>query len=668
MASNTFQPQVADINSAVTPTEGVADTAGVELFTDVAQAATSAGFAFTGEQELSDLNDKFEKIAKARVTGGVNSTKLQVQARSLLSEAKANSPWIKKKADDLFKTKFGGGGTGSGGIFAATPEEKAEQQFIEDSKEKQLQLGLPSIEDGAKVMQMEARAEQTKKLAESQKQQRQVNGDSFFANTQSQLNINSVKVSSAIQRGVQLGGGSINSDGIRSINLAVDQMELQLKQELNSQVKDSETGQLLIDRASYDSNLEEIEDWVVNTKAQVKDQSYTKILDDTNLELGAEMLHTVNTQYRAVKELHLAAGTEGVKAFFQAVQAGDGPIRQLLIQMNPEIKGMFKEPGSVHEAAITGFNKVLFPNPFNRENSNIPFKEGMLTQQESLALGSVLNDPVSAPMLPAFLGKVATESQGGKAYNNMIFFNPDSTKMAWGEKFKSWAIANPRDGVTFLDKTLDGLKKAYQSAYIAETGSAPKSFEIKSGRAQEVVRTGKGSTASRVKRGKPGAPRPVVDGEGITDTTSKMLFNTYNVFRNNPSYLKEFGGRFGNPDMTAEAATQLSILGEEKPETFTRDDLAFMLTSGQVTQDDIDFLAAQGQVIETGAPQGQSQTPSPSNGPDALALPEQVEVEAARASQEEIAKFQKALRKAKTAEEKSEVFAAFEDGAFKLAQ
>ena len=106
--ADVFQPQVAQVNSAVTPEQGVPKQSAVELFADVAEVATQAAFSFTGQQELTDLGRKFDSITQARQAGG-NSTTLQVKARADLDAAKANSPWISKQADKLFADTFGGG-------------------------------------------------------------------------------------------------------------------------------------------------------------------------------------------------------------------------------------------------------------------------------------------------------------------------------------------------------------------------------------------------------------------------------------------------------------------------------------------------------------------------------------------------------------------------------
>ena len=230
MTGNEFQPEVGMANSAVTPTEGVVNTAAVDLFSAVAQTATNATFSYTGQQELSDLNNKFDRIIQARQQGG-NSSTLQVKARADLDTARANAPWITKEADKLFKEKFGGGS--STGAFAATPEEKAQNDYLQKVEEVRLTRGLSSPEEAQKRIALDENAKSAKIQADAQKEARTYNGDLVFSNTQAQLINSTTKFMDAINRANVQGGGSIKSDGIRSFNLTIDQEGQRLRQELN---------------------------------------------------------------------------------------------------------------------------------------------------------------------------------------------------------------------------------------------------------------------------------------------------------------------------------------------------------------------------------------------------------------------------------------------------
>lgn len=125
MANNIFNPDIGQVNSAVTP-QGAVDRSGmVNVFAEVAQKATEATFAYTGQKELEGLKSKFDKLAQARKQG-VSSSVLQAKARGLLDEAKANSPWVAAEADKIFKTTFGGT------AFEKTPQEKAQEAYAQE--------------------------------------------------------------------------------------------------------------------------------------------------------------------------------------------------------------------------------------------------------------------------------------------------------------------------------------------------------------------------------------------------------------------------------------------------------------------------------------------------------------------------------------------------------
>ena len=110
------------------------------------------------EQVLLDIHTdkKFDKIAQARKQGG-NSSALQAKARAALDEAKANTPWMAGKADEIFRSTFGGGGSGT---FAKTAEEKAQEAYTQRVTEHALTLGV-SNEEAAKRIAMAENAEQS---------------------------------------------------------------------------------------------------------------------------------------------------------------------------------------------------------------------------------------------------------------------------------------------------------------------------------------------------------------------------------------------------------------------------------------------------------------------------------------------------------------------------
>ena len=559
MAGNIFQPQVAQVNSAVTPTEGVADTSAVDLFADVAKVATEATFSFTGQQELSDLNKKFDRVVQARQQGG-NSSSLQVRARADLDIARANSPWIAKEAEKLFREKFSGGGSGA---FEATPQEKAKEKHLQDVEEKRLAWGLSTTEEAQKRISLDENAKSAKIQADAQKDVREYNGDLVFSNTQTQLTNNSIKFMDGINRAMVQGGGTLGQDAVRSFNLTIDQQVVQLKQQLNSQTRDQETGHLLTSKASLEDNLKEIEDWAGDTKAMVADSAYMKVIQDLNTEQTAEINLIATSKYRTLKILAASGGQEAVGAYLKAAARPEGAAKQLLIGANPIAKDMFKQSGSFNQASADGVDKILLPTPANI----------FLSEPEALATGTVLNDPANAKVLTTTVESVATDDNAAEPFKSMIKKNTDSSAILWGQAFKSWSFANKAKGETVLTHGVDALKTSFLSAFVSDNNSLPTDFNIKD-QTNTIRRKTKGGFQD-VNTGRKGSFKPnVVVGQGITRESGKILSNMLSVFINNPEYAKKVGGELGMPDASPQELVRAVVLGApeeplEKPKAKT---------------------------------------------------------------------------------------------------
>ena len=522
------------------------------MFSDVAQAATEATFSYTGQKELSELNSKFDKIIQARESGKGASI-LQVRAREDLNAAKANSPWVAEQADKLFREKFSGGG--STGIFKATPQEKAASDHLELVEETRLKLGLSTGEEAQKRISLDENAKSAKLQAEAQKQVRNYNGELVFSNTQAQLNSQSIKMMDAMNRIMKTSGGTLSNDAVRDVTMTVDQTALQLKQELNTQTRDERTGHILIDKAGYDANLKEIEDWAAQTKAVAADSSYLKIIQDLNTEQSAEINYVATNKYRTLKELGAAGGQAAVNAYLVAARTKEGAAKQLLIGANPIAKDMFKQGGSFNQASSDGLDKIILPTPASLN----------MSQQEAMATGTVLNDPKNAKLLISTVDKVSTEPEAVEPFKSMIKQNPDSSAVMWSQQFKSWAYQNKPKAQTVMDSGMDALKKAFLSAYVSDTNKLPTDFEIKdSVREMETVRT-KGGRKEVPARGKGSFRRNVVVGEGVTKETGKILSNMLGILVQNPEYAKKVASDLGTPDATPQQLVRSVVLGNAAP-------------------------------------------------------------------------------------------------------
>ncbi len=544
--SNLFDPEIGVVNSSVTPSQPVNTSGNVQLFADVLNVATEASFAYAGGKELDNLKKKFGNIAQARAQGGKSSA-LQAKARAALDEAKANSPWIASKADSLFQSTFGGGG--SSGTFSKTPQEKAEEAYQADVAEKSLRLGVP-MEEAAKRISMEENASSAKALADSQKDVREYNGELVFANTQVQINNNTVKLMDAAKRAMTNGGGTLSLDDKRSLDFTIDATVAQLKGELASQVRDPNTGHLLIGKDEYDESLAEIEDWAKNSKQLVGDSSYLKVIQDVNTASKAEAQVIAAKNYPTLTALNTAGGQALVQTYLQALDMPEGQAKQILISSNPVLKQAFKQQGSFKQAAMTGVDKLIVPSDdaFN------------MTENEAYATGTVLNDPRNAKLAEGVLDNVASKMGNAfTAFTQMFSKNPDAANMVKTPSYKAWAQANSAKAERVNEGVMGGLKKGFLSTYAGDTGSLPTDFTI--GAAPKPT--------SKLASSKQRAPNPnTISGEGLTKESAIFLRNMLSVYTYNPKELEKARKDSGVPDLTPQEAVPYFVL-DKLPERFS---------------------------------------------------------------------------------------------------
>ena len=539
MAGNLFSPELGTVNSSVTPAAPVNKSANVQLFADVLNVATEASFAYAGQQELDSLKKKFSNIAQARKIGKEKASTLQYKARAALDEAKANSPWIAKKADSLFQTSFGGG---SGGVFEKTPQEKAEEAYQADVSEKAIRLGV-SNEEAAKRIAMEENAASAKVLADSQKDVREYNGELVFSNTQVQVNNKSVQLMDAAKRAMKNGGGTISLDDKRSLEFTIDATVAQLKGELASQVRDPNSGHLLIGKTEYDDSLTEIEEWATTSKQLIGDNSYLKVMQEVNSSDQAEIQALATKDYRLIKVLNEAGGQAAVQDFINAVNRPEGASKQLLINSNPILKQAFKQQGSFNQAAKTSLDKVMVP-------SDTAFN---LVENEAYALGTVLNDPRNSKVAQTVVEKAATEPQAQKVVEQMVQKNPDSAAIVWSDRYKAWAQANEGKAKRVNETALSGLKKGFLSTYAADNQALPTDFSIGSAPAP----------TSKLASSKQRAPKPnTITGDGMTAESAAFLRNMLAVYSFNPKELEKVRSESGVSDMTPQEAVPFFVLGK----------------------------------------------------------------------------------------------------------
>ena len=540
-----FQPQVAQINSAVTPQEGVADTSAVDLFTDVAKAATQATFSFTGQQELSDLRGKFDRIVQARQAGG-SSSALQAKARASLDEARASTPWAAAEAEKMFRDTFSGGSTS--GAFSATPQEKQaakdEAELVSFSSKRNI-----SVQEGAKRMSILKNSQDAKIQADAQKVAREYNGELVLESTRSQLVGHSISLMDNTLRVMEAGTGTLSVEQQRTFNLEVDRTGQQLLLELNKQTIDEKTGHLLLSSDERRDAMDEIDGWVANSKNMIKDHSTLSVIGATNSERTAEIQHMVLKEQPFITYLNAAGGQALVGAFIEVAKRPEGTAKQLLIKNNPFLKKLFAQKGSFKEAALSGYKKISLPTP------GVKVSEG-----EAFAAGAILNDPASPTLIAAALEAVSTQTESVEPYKKIIQKNPDSSAMLWSSAFKSWFSTEPAKAKKVLTHGIDALKTSFLSAYVSENGKAPSNFELRIGEVRGSTESAKAGSGLFSAGGTKSLPSNRVVGEGVSYESASILFNMQKVYAANPAQLDAVSKQAGEP-LTAAQAVRYTVLG-----------------------------------------------------------------------------------------------------------
>lgn len=543
MANNIFNPELGQVGSAVTP-QGAVDRSGmVNVFAEVAQKATEATFAYTGQKELEGLKSKFDKLVKAR-NQGENSSVLQAKARGLLNEVKANSPWVADEADKLFNATLGDP------TFEKTPQEKAQEAYAQERSQLALRLNITEAEAEKRIALAED-AKQTKLLADAQKETRQYNGEVVFGNVQTQLTNNSIQFMDAIKLGMTNNGGSLSIHDKRSLNLTAKKIANQLKAQLNNQVRDSNTGHLLVTKPEYDAALDQIDDWVGEISTMVEDQSYLKLVQEVNTEQSAEINVVATSKYRTIKEIEAAGGQAAVQIYLKASEKSESAAKQLLIGSNPVVADQFKQQGSFNQAAAQGIDKIMLPVITGNVN-NLFQSPSRMSESEALATGTVLNDPSNTKLTQAVVEKASTEPQAEEAVKTMVIKNPDSSAIAWSKQYLAWRNANEGKAKRFEGTVLDGLKRSFLSTYTADNKTLPESFEF--------VTAPK--PTNRLASSKQRAPKPnQIRGDGITKESGAILRNMLSIFTYNPKALDEVRSQSGVSDLTPQEAVPYVVLG-----------------------------------------------------------------------------------------------------------
>lgn len=568
MTTNVFTPELPQLNSAVTPTQGVDNVGAVQLFSDIANTAMQATTSFIGQKELNSLGKKFDNIAQLRSQGG-NATTLSARARTALAEMKAANPQYAQQADALFQTKFGGG---SSGVFAKTAEEKAKDAYVQEVTETALQLGLTQ-EEAAKRITLRKDAEDAKKLADQQKDLREYNGEVLYSSTQKTLNNVSISFMDSIGRALDANGGTLSTDNKRALIATTENQKLALVSQLNAQVRDPNNGHLLISKDLYDSNLEAIDKWAEDTKRIIGDNAYAKLVVEANTAKSAEVNLMASRKYELFKVLDNAGGQNLVQAYIQGAMRGEGAAKEYLKRIHPAMSDAFEAQGSFSQAADKGFDKLMLgsgrPTP--------------MTQNEAFAVGTILNDPANTKVTIAAVEEVSKGADKSKAFRDMIINNPDSARMMWTNTYKTWAQGNKDKAKRVGSAALTGLRSSFLGAYAKEAGDLNPDFNYVNPSNEEVANAAKVGRAGLLK-----SDKLRLTGKGLTPEIASIVNNARNVIESHPDVWEELNKKAGMA-LSLDLATRYALTDKlpeiEEPQEPTKKTLEGEEPKKKVGQD-----------------------------------------------------------------------------------
>lgn len=574
--SNIFQPQVQQLNSAVTPEAGVADTSGVELFAAVSDVAVNTGFSVAGKSGIKQLNKELKNIVGERtqeldglkgnllniaqvMESDKGSVNLPAKARAALDKTKADFPWVKEEADALYNRVIGAGRSGSGGVFAPTAEEKAIAAREEAVAKKMVFTGKSRAWAEERVT-MEAQQAERNRQFEFTSAQGKADGDLINTYFNQTLAVGTVKFMDLISDVRSKNDGSIPAPDANFIKDKIDKQAAEMMGEALKGLTDAEGAPITNppNKAAIDALQEDVDAWVIRAKALVTDSATTKLINDMNLESSAREQQIIHRNFGPISVLNALGGQAYVQSYLDFASKEPGVLKEFLKSTSPEVVKLLGKNANISEMLNVGYNKLIDPNGEGvgvgagvKVGSDVPpaiIRRVGLSDEEALTTSAVLLNPAApGTLLHAVFDVAAKDIQAAANLKSMLEKNQDAIVMYTQDKFKDYLLKNEAQGLQVADTGLEALRSSFNARSFANTGNfQPAPFEIKT------------VTPS----GKFGVPRITAVGEGLDVDTVSSINSTYRMLKANPVVLSHFLSTNGLPaETSAEDATRAVLLG-----------------------------------------------------------------------------------------------------------
>jgi hypothetical protein len=574
--SNIFQPQVAEINSAVTPQEGVVDTSGVELFS----LAAETGLAVAGKERLKSLERDLDDIVGERADdlkelrnglGNIsqameasnNKSGLLLRARALVDKTRADAPWVKDKAEALYSRVIGagkgGGGGNLGGVFSESPEEKELSKFQAKVAEKQLANPTFNANQAAERVRLDMQRREQKEQFELLQAQGKAEGDVINNYVNQTLATSTVRFMDKLDALRAEGGGSIDATQVAVLERQIMEQANGFMVEALKGLTDAEGNPITNapNKEAIDGIQADIDDWVQKSKDLLKNSSTTEMIASLNRQSSVREQQIIHNSFDTIDILAKKGGQVMVQDFLEWADKNEGTLKDYFAKVNPRMMELLGKNSNVKALLSSSYNKLIGVSPPNVRKTPtnnaggvpIPYRKG-LTDDEAIVMGTALVDPTTPRSLVFAAYDRATESEEAKeAFTSLLEKNPDSFKQFFSEGYSDYLNKEEKSALGLADLAIGAAKKNYYTQSHAGTGSfMPTSFEIKT------------VTPS----GKFGVPRVTAVGSGLSTEMVGVINNTYRMFNSNPKVLKNFLEKNGLPPETdAKEATQIALLKDK---------------------------------------------------------------------------------------------------------
>ena len=534
-----FQPQLT--SQPVAARTVVADNTSA---ISAVNQATDALVGGIGQVRLSGLQEQFDEIAQARMTGG-DRNNLMTRARVALNTFKADSPGLRTDADKLFASAFGTGGSGAGGVFSATPEEKGVDKAREAIAEYAATNGV-SMRVAQERMAAKGAVEQLNLQADLDKYDEQNANKTTELSHQFSVNDNTLRVIDTMNKTLTE-KGSISAQDIGGFKLSIRNEAFKMENQIRKNAF-RDDGSLAVSQSELSRRLTEVKNWQTEMNTMIGEFATSKVSKEILADLNNEGALAFSQAFPVVSAASQVSPQLGSQVF-DMVTTPDAT-RRAWISQNPKVAALIGDQKTYAKNLTTGISKITL----------VDRQKEPLNAVEAQTLGVTLNNSTDA--ITRYVWDEAASSPDAAAKMKQVaYWSPEVLESTFKPGFQHMMKAQGDKYNTVVDNLLSGAITAFHANYSLINNTLPSNVNITvttddSGRKALEVRTPDGL------------------GDGLTTAEFRRnVNNMYKLLNKNPTYLKSIGEKVGQPDITPEAylSMVLSTSSEVSPSVATRD-------------------------------------------------------------------------------------------------